>query len=86
MIPSLTVITVRAIRLLFISHPIVQLTIIRQHLLLRLAEQRFVLLLGLDESLLELVGVCKVSLVSRRVVVATFQHSLSLLAKRIARV
>jgi len=31
-------------------------------LLLRLAEQRFILLLGLDEGLLEAVGVCDVLL------------------------
>jgi hypothetical protein len=49
--------TVRAIHLLFVSHPVVQPAITRKHLLLRLAEKRLVLLLGLDECLLELVGI-----------------------------
>jgi hypothetical protein len=54
--------------------------------LLRCLEQRLVLLLGLDESLLEAVGVCKQNISIQRLSSVQGQHSLSLLAKRIARV
>jgi hypothetical protein len=57
------------------------------HRLLRLAlaEQRLVLLLSLDESLLEAIGVYTLD-ISMRLRAVDWEDSLSLLAKRIARV
>jgi hypothetical protein len=54
-------------------------------LLLRLSEQRLVLLLGLDECLLEGVGVC-IRMSASRFMYLEAEYLLSLLAKRIARV
>jgi hypothetical protein len=49
--------TIRAMHAPFSSRRAVQLNLWGNILLLRLAEERLVLLLGLDECLLELVGV-----------------------------